>query len=246
MKQHIYIRRLTQPDELRQLFALRYRVYRESEENKEFTPPNNLELLIDAYDAKSSHFGLFSKEDASARLIGGMRICYADGHVDSVDLNQFCTGCPELQHEVAKPTRELPFLEYAHLNPEAQSWFSGIYHTSLIEPGRFFIEATSRRNGLGLFMMRSITAIAHFHQGICFGVVSASSSIAPIYLKYGFRHITGTQELDYALLWLKTQDFTQVKRGPLMHMAKEYGHTRRICYEANTIQLLPNQLKKTA
>ena len=121
MKQRFFIRQITQPDELREMFALRYRVFRESQETAGFAPTNSVALAMDAYDSKSIHFGLYCMDSESSRLVGSMRVCYADDHVHNEHVLSLCTGCPALQHAAAKPARELPFLEYSQLNPEGIS-----------------------------------------------------------------------------------------------------------------------------
>jgi hypothetical protein len=250
MKQRFFIRQVRQPDELRQMFALRYCVFRDSGETIGFAPQNDYTLCMDPHDLKSAHFGLFCEEGGSSRMIGGMRICFADGHVQNGEIVQLSQGCPELEHVITQQTRQLPFLEYSHLSPEVQAWFSNFSQSSLVEPGKFFIERAYRRSGLGLFMLRCMAAIAYFHQGVEYAIVAASRTIAPIYLKFGFEQITGTDTVrthgtDYSLLWLNLNNLSKAHKLALAQKARVYGQTHQIFYEADTIQLTPNHLKKT-
>lgn len=251
MKQQFLVRQIAQCDELRQMFALRYRVFRESDEARGFAPENTHAMTIDAYDQRSLHFGLYRQEDRQQQLIGAMRICFADGHVHNSYVNPLCTGCTALEKAVTKQTSELPFLGYSQLSPGVQEWFDNIEKGSLVEPGRFFVDQASRHSGLGLFMLRSMTAIAHYHFGVETAIVAGSRIMAPMYLKFGFERIRGmgsvhTNGVEYILFGLRPGELPQAQRMSLMEKAEAYGRTGQIIHEADAIRLAPRRLMKTA
>lgn len=251
MKQQFTVARLTQPEELRKLFALRYQVFRSSDEAIGFAPENPFAMTIDTYDPRSEHFGLFRSNGHDTELLGGMRMCYADDRMYNAFVPALCNGCPDLVTAVSTDARELPFLSYSHLTPEARTWYDRLDHRTLVEPGRFFIESSARHCGLGLFMLRAITAIGHFHFGLQTAIVGASNAMIRMYLKFGFvrmpaMHDVSTNGVNYTLLVLKPDALPSSHRRALMQKAEAYERNGYVTWEANAIEFTPNRLKKTA
>ena len=69
-QKHIIYKELTKEDELMQMFALRYSVYR----HVDFVPENSTGMDIDCYDRFSTFLGAFECIGDSRRLIGCVRI----------------------------------------------------------------------------------------------------------------------------------------------------------------------------
>ncbi len=238
--QSYYVFREAQnPDELLELFRLRYQVYRNSDLAR-LVPENEYRIDLDMYDFRARHFGLFYTNEGSEQPIGYMRVVEDREVCGKTDVFDLVKRSPDLfnklENTCAYPFPLMAYFPDSSVVKEAYSSMQEKWQR-LVEPGRFALYRTSRFRRLGQHMIESAIAVYFFTLKVDYAMMCVDSTHKAIYGLYGFKPFAGTVEADFlgigsssVCLIGSPEGVPSPRRERLSQMAKAYQETVRICY----------------
>lgn len=233
--------------ELEELLRLRYQVYRNSR-LAGFCPENAWGIDLDAWDARSLHFGLFRCDGSTEEPVGYMRVIqegetHQAGYIRSIAWRKSA----EMLETVANPP-EVPFPAMSYF-PGAMEKFGPMLAEASLE-GKKYGEASRlvlREDCSGLKLTLSLIeyaiAINFIENGFHRSVLTCSQLHSRIYNHYGWQQVEGTKTEEIVrgedrvprnLMVMRWEDFLQNAPVEIRHrvkrMALAYRETGRIHY----------------
>lgn len=231
-------------NELLELLRLRYAVYRDCR-LEGFCPENKHGLDIDAYDARSRHFGLYSVNGNNAQeLIGGIRVVEQSQTSAKRHLQLLASYYPIIRDALAKPIREqFPLLTYDSEEKEAvRRAITGFTRNGerIVEPGRLLLRPQHRSLVMAKRIVESAIIVYFLSaQSVDRAVLSCASTQRCFYRRYGFDLVDGTSGFYCPLLGGNASCLQATpgnvplsRRSRLKLVADKFDRSGRIVYRA--------------
>jgi hypothetical protein len=224
-------------DELRAIFKLRYRLYRDSR-LKDFCEENEHEVDIDSYETFGKHMGLFKIQDDSSTLVGFHRPIFPKVSKLRDEILAVAAEYPSLHKNViALPNHPLPLMNYSvQAEPLRQFYHDETSRgATVIEATKFAIEPKDSSLGLAKHVIDAEHAIQLFCNGADISIMGINSSHLPLYKRYGYELIPGTTEFEIhgvkgVTVHLRRSGIPSYMRQRLLRMAVAYLETGKVCY----------------
>lgn len=184
-------------DELRAIFKLRYRLYRDSR-LKDFCEENEYEVDMDSYEIFGKHMGLFKIQNGESTLVGFHRPIFPQVSNLKEEILAVAAEYPKLcQSVTAIPSQPLPLMEYCS-DPSAalrQFYFHEKNQWARVcEATKFAIEPDDSTLPLAKPVIDAEHAIQFFCNGADISIMGINSSHLPLYRRYGYELVPGTTE----------------------------------------------------
>ena len=224
-------------DELKQMFMLRYELFRESR-TKVLVNENSHNIDIDCYDLRSRHFGLFYFKNNVEHPIGYNRIVH-DGYGPAwYTILQLAENFPEIYSQVhADPLAQLPVMA---LYPEPAILFD-LYRKykaegkCLVEGSRLSIVKSYAKIKLVEFIASCGTAITFYVNEIDMALLNVFWIHQRIYRPFGFHQldkssIYETHGLKSVCLAITEGSIPENQKSRIISMAKAFQQSGCICY----------------
>ncbi|MFH1314760.1 MAG: hypothetical protein ABIJ00_16275 [Candidatus Eisenbacteria bacterium] len=226
-------------DELRRLFELRYREYRDAGLG-DLVPENDYGIDVNSYDLRSHHFGLFNVCPDGHYPIGYLRVVEDREPPARSDLDRLLEQVPGLRHmtQMSSPN-PLPLMDYVPNIHVMTALYDAIRSRGehLVEVSRFVLDARFRSLKLARHMVESAIAILAFHHHFEHAVWCCDSPCKKFYGLYGFRPVAGIEDGDFLKIGTSSSclvgSVTNIPRSVvprLALMARTYAATGGICF----------------
>jgi N-acyl-L-homoserine lactone synthetase len=164
-------------EELKALFHLRYKIFRETKGDFLFAE-NPYQLDLDVYDLHSYHFGLYKCEGDRQKCVGHIRLVVSDKETSIAHLvREIADDTPELNPNWDTPPQyALPHFQLIDDGvTSAIVKQAKLTHQTLIETSRYCTETEAQAIAIARFMVSSIVEASYHYfktEGVVYVIVS--------------------------------------------------------------------------
>ncbi len=238
---HFFVfREVNAREELEQLLAMRFQVYRHTTVGSHLLPTDGCDLDVDAYDLVSRFFGLFEQSLIGRRLAGTLRVAGQELGPAAAVLEGIAAARPKLSTRLhARRRYPLPLMEYL-LDREAVAALAG--HAAsrgerVVEPGRLTLDPVLRGGRhLARHIVESAVAFFFFFLEIDNAILTCSPPQDRFYYPFGFERLASTARRFYPefganvdCLHGTRERVPNERRGPIFAMAERIRRTGATC-----------------
>ncbi|WP_028526689.1 GNAT family N-acetyltransferase [Runella limosa] len=181
-------REVTEKEELKRVFQLRYQVYAQSE-NKAFIRANEQGLDMDSFDAHSKHF--VSLNEQTQEIVGYLRVVYSYKKYTNWVSKALLQECG-FRYELPSGA-EFPFLSYQGVPAEHFECKDRLERQGelLCEVSRLVVHPLYQQAGIAKMIMSSSLSSVSMREDTTYLFINCSPSYEKFYKQLGAENIDG-------------------------------------------------------